>query len=299
MKANTSCSETRGGHRGRLGIAAIAILTSVGPWAPPGAVRPSAGGAEPSFEGEYGLFVRHVEGGLDIRWLTEPSAPGVLRAYVDDELVESVETPASASHAATIEVGRGTVRLEYGALGDPDRLHETRIWTEPVRRDPLPAYRASDSVFVVGDVHGQYDTLVRLLHHAGLIDAEGRWSGGRQRLVFLGDLFDRGADVTRLLWFLYRLEHEAAEAGGRLHLVLGNHELMVMASDLRYVDGKEWMVAFRHGLEYSEMFDPRHTVLGRWLASKPLLLRLDDLLLAHGGVSPAYVRWTLRDVQDS
>ena len=48
-------------------------------------------------------------------------------------------------------------------------------------------------------------------------------------MVFLGDLFDRGNDVVRTLWFIYRLEREARKQGGAIHVVLGNHEIMTFS----------------------------------------------------------------------
>lgn len=286
----------RGRGIGRFPIAALAILSAASLWALPPEGDPARA---PRFEGEYGLFVRHVDGGVEVRWLTEQPVEGTLRAYVGGERVAEEETPASQAHAATVALDAPEVTLEYGALGFPDRLHRTRVWHEPPPRAREPSFEAADSVFIVGDVHGEFDALARLLRRVGLVDADLEWTGGRSRLVFLGDLFDRGPDVTRLLWFLYRLDREAAEAGGRLHVILGNHEVMVMSGDLRYVSGKEGLVAFRHGVTYSEMFDPRRSVLGRWLAAKPALARLDDVLLAHGGVSPAYAEYTLREVQDT
>lgn len=310
-KGSSSSSERRPGGRtpperrsrgarstGRAGwwaaVIALGAAASAGALAPEAAERPA-----PRFAGEYGLFVRHLEDGIEVRWLTERPVEGVLRAYAGEKRIAAVETPASQSHAATVATDAREIVLEYGAGDEAGSLHRTRLWLDPPSRPTIPAFEAGDSLYIVGDVHGEFDGLARLLYRAGLIDEQHAWTGGRSRLVFLGDLFDRGADVTRLLWFLYRLEREAEAAGGRVHLVLGNHEVMVMTGDLRYVEGKEWMVAFRHGVEYSEMFHPRRTVLGRWLAARPVLMRLDDVLLAHGGVSPAYAGYTLRDVQDS
>ena len=45
---------------------------------------------------------------------------------------------------------------------------------------------------VVGDVHGQYDSFVRILRHAGLVDDALHWAGKNNRLLQVGDIFDRG-----------------------------------------------------------------------------------------------------------
>ena len=99
-------------------------------------------------------------------------------------------------------------------------------------------------VVAVGDVHGAYDNFVAVLRLAGLIDAEDHWSGGRARLVQTGDVLDRGPDSRKALELLMRLEKEADKAGGRVHALLGNHEVMRMRGDRRYVSAGEYE-AFR------------------------------------------------------
>src|SRR5690606_2952735 len=187
-------------------------------------------------------------------------------------------TTADSAHAVAFRYRADLpLVLHYGGADDTTARHTTRI-DPPPRHRPDVSVRAADSLFVLGDTHGELDPMTAVLRNAGEIDDALRWKAGRAHLAVLGDVTDRGADVTRALWFLYRLEREAAEAGGRVHLVLGNHELMVMLDDLRYVGRKELDVARLHGVTYDRMFDPRHTVLGRWLVSKPGLIRIGDVL---------------------
>jgi hypothetical protein len=94
---------------------------------------------------------------------------------------------------------------------------------------------AGPRVVAVGDVHGAYDALRDILLATGLIDAGGRWAGGDAVLVQTGDLLDRGADALRVAWWLMRLQEEAPAAGGRVIVLLGNHEVMNLMGDLRYV----------------------------------------------------------------
>lgn len=252
---------------------------------------------EPRFEGEYGLFVGLTEAGLEVRWLTDDTVAGVARAFVEGKLVDEATTKHSDAHVAQLAVAGPLVTLEYGAASG-GALYRTAIRLEP----PAPADIepiASDSIYLFGDVHGEFDRIKTLLEGAGLIDEEGHWQGGSRTVGLLGDLFDRGDDVTRLLWFLYRLEAEAHAVGGQVIVVLGNHEVMVMAGDLRYVGGKEAALGFRHRKLYSDLFDPHTSILGQWLASKPGLVRMGDLLLAHGGVSPTYVDYSLGAFRDT
>ena len=106
--------------------------------------------------------------------------------------------------------------------------------------------RTSERVVAIGDVHGAYDNFVAILRAAGLTDERGRWRGGRSILVQTGDVLDRGADSRKALDLLRRLERDAQRAGGAVHALLGNHELMRMIGDWRYVSAGE-LAAFRTG----------------------------------------------------
>ncbi|MDJ0838172.1 MAG: metallophosphoesterase [Acidobacteriota bacterium] len=78
----------------------------------------------------------------------------------------------------------------------------------------------------IGDVHGHYDSLVALLRETKLVDAENRWIGKDSILVQTGDLLDRGRDIRKVMDLMMRLEREAPESGGRVVVLLGNHEAM-------------------------------------------------------------------------
>ena len=89
-----------------------------------------------------------------------------------------------------------------------------------------------EPVFVIGDIHGQFDRLIALLHAAGLISADLHWSGGRAALWFMGDFFDRGPDGVSAVELVIRLQHEAAQVGGRVNSLMGNHEPLIMSARL-------------------------------------------------------------------
>jgi hypothetical protein len=104
----------------------------------------------------------------------------------------------------------------------------------------------TDRIVAVGDIHGAHDQFVKILQVAKVIDARQRWIGGGAILVQTGDVVDRGGDSKRTLDLLRRLEGEAQRAGGRLVPLVGNHEVMNMIGDLRYVSEAEYQ-AFRTG----------------------------------------------------
>lgn len=106
--------------------------------------------------------------------------------------------------------------------------------------------RTAERVVAIGDVHGAHVRFQTLLKTLGLIDQRDRWTGGRTHLVQTGDVLDRGPDSKLVLDLLRKLEREARRAGGRVHALLGNHEVMRMVGDWRYVSEAE-TAAFRTG----------------------------------------------------
>jgi hypothetical protein len=246
-------------------------------------------------EGEHGLYVAFSRDSLIVGWLTADDRAGRLEVVWEGAPAAVVETGVGTAHRAAVQrPGRASsALLRYGAAGGV--VHETPVHLSAPRRPPVEI-RGVDTLYVVGDTHGYLDALITGLRRAGLVDESLRWSGGRRHIAFAGDLTDRGPDVMALLWLVYRLEHEAAGAGGRVHVVLGNHETMVMMGDLRYIHEKEQAVAAAHGLPYDRLLDIRNTVLGRWLASKPALIRVDRTLVVHGGVAPEFAELGMRRI---
>lgn len=140
-------------------------------------------------------------------------------------------------------------------------------------------------IAALSDIHGQHEIFIRLLTAHGIIDQHGHWSWGNGHLVIVGDILDRGPRVMETLWFLYSLEAQANAAGGRVHVLLGNHEVMVLQGDLRYLHPKYEFVAKTLNTDYDELFSKK-SVLGRWLRTKPVALKINDFLFVHGGIHP-------------
>lgn len=162
----------------------------------------------------------------------------------------------------------------------------------PLRPAPPPEASAQPfddgtPLLVLADTHGEYDILVSLLRRQAIIGSDLGWAFGRGHLVVTGDMLDRGPHQLEILWLLYKLEAEARRAGGRVHVLLGNHETMQLRGDLRYINPRYVKVAAALGASsYAELLGPA-TVLGAWLRSKPAVFRLGDMLFLHGGISPA------------
>ena len=95
---------------------------------------------------------------------------------------------------------------------------------------------AGERVVAIGDIHGNYDGFVSILQRAGLVDDDAHWIGGETTFVQTGDIFDRGVEVFKVLDLLMRLEEEAAAAGGKVIVLLGNHEGMNLVGFFRDVN---------------------------------------------------------------
>ncbi len=94
---------------------------------------------------------------------------------------------------------------------------------------------ASSRVVVIGDIHGDFDSFRGILTQSGLIDASGGWAGGNATLVQTGDFTDRGPKVRAVMDLLIDLEKQAPAAGGRVAVLIGNHETMNMMGEGRDV----------------------------------------------------------------
>ena len=191
-------------------------------------------------------------------------------------------------------------------------------------------YVGVERIVAVGDVHGGYDELIAVLHAARVVDDEARWTGGQAHLVQTGDVLDRGAESRKVMDLLMRLERQARQAGGRVHALLGNHEVMNLTGDLRYVSAGEYAAfatpdsaaarervfqrlaepqrtadqAYRttweaeHPLgwvEHREAFGPTGRY-GRWLRQHQAAIKIDRYLFLHGGLAPALANATVKDI---
>lgn len=141
------------------------------------------------------------------------------------------------------------------------------------------------SLWVVGDVHGAHDKLRVLLMEAGLIDRMGQWTGGSDRLVFLGDYVDRGADGLGVIRLIRELEYLAPKHGGRVAALLGNHEVMFLAAQrFRRLDPEDELGFYRfwHG-NGGKLYDQERLTADDidWMVRRPAMGRAGPWLLTH------------------
>ena len=167
-------------------------------------------------------------------------------------------------------------------------------------------YPVVERIVAIGDLHGDMDVTRRAFRLAGAIDDEDHWIGGKLVIVQTGDQLDRGGEEQAILEFLARLTEEAAEAGGAVHVLNGNHELMNVSLDLRYIteDGFEdfqdavvvdesdsliasyephqraRIAAFRPGGPFAALMARRNTIV-----------IIGENVFVHGGLLPEHVEY--------
>ncbi len=131
---------------------------------------------------------------------------------------------------------------------------------------------------IIGDIHGEYDALLNLLHHLGY-DDNGLHPEGRT-VVFVGDFVDRGHNSTAVLKLAQRwlaAEHAVA--------ILGNHEINLLRNDVK--EGSGWFFEEQHNEDtakfgdYHRPDDSERQRIVEFLSSLPIGLERQDLRIVH------------------
>jgi len=145
-------------------------------------------------------------------------------------------------------------------------------------------YSMPEKLIAISDIEGNFVTYRHFLINNKVINPDNQWIFGAGHLVLVGDFFDRGLNVTECLWFVYHLEQEAVKNGGYVHFILGNHEIMNMNDDIRYVRNKYFDNSNLMNEDYKNLYKP-NTELGRWLETKNIVEKIGNYLFLHGGIS--------------
>jgi len=201
-----------------------------------------------------------------------------------------------------------------------------------------------EKIVAVGDLHGDYENFITILKGTGLIDDELRWTGCKTHLVQIGDVMDKGDYAKEILDLLMRLEKEAEEAGGKVHMLIGNHEeknIIGIAFDYegdvtlrQFVSflpdefrekneekfmkkiadnppkkrdsdpskdkklSKYWKKLMRSKkgqLKYYMNFNEKY---GKWILEHNVVIKINDIIFVHGGISENFSTWKLEDIND-
>lgn len=158
-----------------------------------------------------------------------------------------------------------------------DIINEPSVFTKPPK------------ILAVSDIEGNFVAFLKLLLSNKVIDRYLRWTFNDGHLVIVGDCFDRGEEVMECLWLIYYLEEKARKAGGYVHFLLGNHEIMNLNGDWRYVHPK---YAQSSSIPFTALYNGNNE-LWRWLCTKNVMEKIGDVLFVHAGISPQLLQLQL------
>lgn len=169
------------------------------------------------------------------------------------------------------------------ATDDPARMFTVKLKKD--LQNEKTDFSSVSKMFIVSDIEGNFSAFRKILQGAGIVDADYNWTFGTGHLVLTGDFVDRGSQVNEVLWLIYSLEGKAKAAGGYVHYILGNHEIMNMNGDLRYVHAKYMQSAGVLNEGFTSLYGEQ-SELGRWLRTKNVMEKIGDILFVHAGISP-------------
>ncbi|MDY3319592.1 metallophosphoesterase [Riemerella anatipestifer] len=160
------------------------------------------------------------------------------------------------------------------------------------------SYVMPQKLIAISDIEGNFDAFSSFLINNKVVDTNYNWIFGNGHLVLTGDFVDRGTNVTAVLWLIYKLEEQSEKQGGKVHYILGNHEIINFQGRFKYNNEKYIKVAslisktedWKKATQY--MFSEK-TELGKWLRSKNGIEKIGNYIFVHAGLSPNILKYNL------
>jgi len=162
---------------------------------------------------------------------------------------------------------------------------------------PKSTYNDGKMILAISDIESNYKSFRDFLIHSKVIDKNLNWIFGDNHLVLVGDFVDRGYFTTQVLWFIYKLEQDAARNGGVVHYIIGNHELKMMHGNYSSTDPKYDQIASILGKKQIELYSS-NSIIGKWMSSKNAMEIINGNLFVHGGIHPdfAHTKYNMDEV---
>jgi hypothetical protein len=159
-------------------------------------------------------------------------------------------------------------------------------------------YNLPDKIIVISDIEGNFDAFSSFLLNNKVIDNNYNWIFGNGHLLLNGDFVDRGKNVTQVLWLIYKLENQADKQGGKVHYILGNHEIMNFQGNANYNKKKykrvAQLISKNDSINVATKFMySDKTELGKWLRSKNVIEKIGNYLFVHAGISPEILKYSV------
>jgi hypothetical protein len=201
-------------------------------------------------------------------------------------------------------------------------------------------------IVAIGDIHGDFNNFVKILRDLNIIDENFQWIAGTTHLVQTGDILDRGPNAKAAFDLIKKLEVQAEQAAGKVHMLIGNHEYMNiknMAFDFEgyvtidqflsflpqdFIEEKEeefkkknhqktatlnnnsngnldfypyWEEILSKKEEkairkYRDNFNKNY---GNWILEHNAVIKINNIVFTHGGISKKYSKWKLEKINDT
>ncbi len=189
----------------------------------------------------------------------------------DGFYLERREYPVTSSPSATSYYPLDSTRFDF------------RIQVDIQRPDVV--YDDGQDILAISDIEGNFGALRDLLVRTNVVNPDLQWTFGRGHLVLVGDFVDRGVFVIQVLWLIHKLEQEAEAHGGRVHYIIGNHELKAMQGNHESASPKYYHIAAMLEKQQYALYDSS-SFLGRWMESKNAVESINGNVFVHGGLHP-------------
>jgi len=157
-------------------------------------------------------------------------------------------------------------------------------------KKPKAKFKKSDKIIVISDIEGKFRTFRQFLIKNKVMDKNYNWIFGKGQLVLLGDFVDKDFFETQVLWLIHRLEKQSQSNGGKVHYLLGNHEINNLWGFTKDSSKKYLLVADMLKKQRYEFFGKK-SYMGRWLRSKNVIIKIDKYLFVHGGMNPEFLKY--------
>lgn len=214
-----------------------------------------------------------------------PFIPGYLDGPVVKRLGEDKWTASwFCEDRVSSQEGRGA-NLDITCAGKKYQFPLGPAIATTLIQNELPA-----RLVVLSDIEGNLTFLDAALRKMEIVDDQGNWRFANNQIIFVGDSVDRGRDTYAVLWRIYSLSQQAHAAGGKVHMMVGNHEQYLLQGKLKSAHPEHVYSAQQLG-GYTNIY-ASDTIIGDWLRKQAVIARFGKVLFAHGGINPAFVQNT-------
>lgn len=159
-------------------------------------------------------------------------------------------------------------------------------------------YPGVERIIAIGDLHGDFNAMLKVLQLAQVIDNKGEWIGSNTYVVQVGDILDcdrggnkicgQGAEEIKILNYLFRLNKKSQIDGGRVITILGNHELMNVMGNFSYAS-EQHIKALGGEIKRRELFRPGGQITRKMACNMQPIVKIGNFIFVHGALLPHHL----------